>query len=199
MECEGQSGYSVKKVDAIIDQLIRMKFSEITAASESEILSSQHEMDIELAKSKYEMAKAHLLNKQKELDDYKSETLKAIRGESRMSVDLLNTMVADTEAQIKDAGSTLDAADQELKALLETSENRKREYDRLLSWADLYDKSSFAAKKMIVSQFIKAVRVGRDYNIEVDFNVSFDEFQSYCGVKSNESVKAEDAALVRTA
>ena len=198
-ECEGQSGYSVKKVDAIVDQLIRMKFSEITAASESEILCGQHEKDIELAKSKYEMAKTHLLNKQKELGDYKSETLKVIRGESRMSVDLLNTMVTETEAQIKAAQSTLDTADLELKTLLDTSENRKREYDRLLSWADLYDKSSFAAKKMIVSQFIKAVRVGRDYNIEVDFNVSFDEFQSYCGVKAKESVEAEDTALVRTA
>ena len=52
---------------------------------------------------------------------------------------------------------------------------------------------------MIVSQFIKAVRVGRDYNIEVDFNVSFDEFQSYCGVKSKESVEAEDTVLVCTA
>jgi septal ring factor EnvC (AmiA/AmiB activator) len=176
-----------------------MKFSEITAASESEILSGQHEKDIELAKSKYEMAKAHLLSKQKELDDYKSETLKVIRGESRMNVDLLNTLVAETEAQIKEAQAALDAADAELKELLETSENRKREYDRLLSWADLYDKSSFAAKKMIVSQFIKAVRVGRDYNIEVDFNVSFDEFQSFCGVKSKESVETEDTAFVRTA
>ncbi|MDD4715624.1 MAG: recombinase zinc beta ribbon domain-containing protein [Oscillospiraceae bacterium] len=67
-ECEGQSGYSVQKVDGIVDQLIRMKFSEIAAASESEILSSQHEKDIELARSKYEMAKKHLLDKQKELD-----------------------------------------------------------------------------------------------------------------------------------
>ena len=52
---------------------------------------------------------------------------------------------------------------------------------------------------MIVSQFIKAVRVGRDYNIEVDFNVSFDEFQSYCGVKSTESIETEDTAIIRTA
>jgi hypothetical protein len=148
-----------------------MKFSEITAASESGILSGQHEKDIELAKSKYEMAKTHLLN----------------------------TMVAETKAQIKATKSTLDTTNLELKTLLETSENRKREYDWLLSWADLYDKSSFAAMKMIVSQFIKAVRVGRDYNIEVDFNVSFDEFQSYCGVKAKESVEAEDTAIIRTA
>lgn len=60
----------------------------------------------------------------------------------------------------------------------------RREYDRLLSWADLYENSTFEAKKMIVSQFIKAVRVGKDYTIEVDFNVTFEKFQSYCSVKS---------------
>ena len=179
-ECDGQSGYSVNKIDAIVDQLIRMKFSEITAASEYEILSGQREKDIELARSKYEMAKTHLLDKQKELDDYKGETLKVIRGQSKLSIDLLNTLIAETEAQIKEAQLNADTVDAELRELLETSEGLKREYDRLLSWADLYDKSSFEAKKMIVSQFIQAVRIGQDYNIEIDFNVSFEEFQSFC-------------------
>jgi len=32
-------------------------------------------------------------------------------------------------------------------------------------------------KKMIIAQFVKAVRVKRDYEIEVEFNVAFDEFQ----------------------
>lgn len=178
-ECDGQSGYSVQKVDGIVDQLIRMKFSEIAAASESEILSSQHEKDIELAKSKCEMAKKHLLDKQKELDDYKAETLKVIRGQSKLSSDLLNTLVAEAESQIQEAQASADTAEAELQKLLETSEGLKREYDQLLSWAELYDKSSFEAKKMIVSQFIRSVRVGRDYNIEVDFNVSFEELQSY--------------------
>lgn len=193
-ECDGQSGYSVNKVDTIVEQLIRIKFSEITAASESEILSDQHKKDIELAKSKYEMAKAHLLDKQKELDDYKGETLKVIRGQSKMSIDLLNTLVAETEVQIKEAQTALGSAGTELKELLETSEGLKREYDRLLSWADLYDKSSFEAKKMIVSQFIKAVRIDRDYNIEVDFNVSFEEFQSYCAKNScSEDMQAPES------
>ena len=179
-ECGGQSGYSVKKVDSIVDQLVRMKFSEIAAASESEILSTQHEKDVELAKSKSEMAKKYLLDKQKEFDDYKSETLKVIRGQSKLSIDLLNTLVAEAESQIQEAHTNADTAEAELQELLETSEGLKREYDQLLSWADLYDKSSLEAKKMIVAQFIKAVRVGRDYNIEVDFNVSFEELQSFC-------------------
>ena len=62
-ECDGQSGYSVKKVDAIVDQLIRMKFSEITVVSESEILTCQHEKGIELVRTKFEMAKTYLQEK----------------------------------------------------------------------------------------------------------------------------------------
>ena len=70
----------------------------------------------------------------------------------------------------------------------------KREYDRLLSWADLYYKSSFEAKKVIVSQFIRFVRVGRGFNNEVDFNVSFDELQSYSTSNSvHENMQASES------
>lgn len=58
--------------------------------------------------------------------------------------------------------------------------NPKLRIDGILKTSDLYRESSFEAKKMIVSQFVKTVRVGRDYNIEVEFNVSFEDFQQYC-------------------
>ncbi|MEG1010739.1 MAG: hypothetical protein RSE54_02675 [Ruthenibacterium sp.] len=73
----------------------------------------------------------------------------------------------------------MEAAEQSHTELCESAQKLHKEYNRLLTWADLYDKSTFEAKKMIVAQFVKAVRVGRDYNIEIDFNVSFEEFQSY--------------------
>ena len=31
---------------------------------------------------------------------------------------------------------------------------------------------------MFIAQFIKSVRVSRDYSIEIEFNVSFDEFRN---------------------
>ena len=72
-------------------------------------------------------------------------------------------------------------------SLLASAENLRQEYDRLLTWADLFDTCSFEAKKMIVAQFVKAVRVSRDYNSEIDFNVSFEEFQNF-SVKNGEPV-----------
>ena len=44
---------------------------------------------------------------------------------------------------------------------------------------EIYDTCSFASKKMFVSQFVKSVRVYRDYDLEIEFNVSFDEFKEF--------------------
>ena len=41
-----------------------------------------------------------------------------------------------------------------------------------------YDRCSFETKKMFVSKFIKSVRVFRDYRLEIDFNVSYEEFRN---------------------
>ena len=47
-----------------------------------------------------------------------------------------------------------------------------------MGWAEMYDNCTFEAKKMIVAQFVKAVHVRRDYEIDIEFNVSFEEFQA---------------------
>lgn len=58
------------------------------------------------------------------------------------------------------------------------AEQVRTEYAQLMDWAELYDNCSFEAKKMIVAQFVKAVHVKRGYEISIEFNVSFDEFQT---------------------
>ena len=70
-------------------------------------------------------------------------------------------------------------ANDELNELIAGAQNLRDEYHRILSWADLYDKCSFDAKKMIVCQFIKAVHVGRGYQLSVDLNVSFEALRSF--------------------
>lgn len=180
-ECDGQSGYGVPKLDAIVEEVIRMKFSQLKAVSKSELIEKRHEQEIELAKAKHDMASADYQNKAKELEDIRAETIKVIRGQSKLNPDLLNSLVEEADAQVQTAAAVLEQASEELERCLESSENVQNEYNQILSWADLYDESSFEAKKMIVSQFIKAVRVKRDYEIEIDFNISFEDFQSFRG------------------
>ena len=47
-----------------------------------------------------------------------------------------------------------------------------RQYNDVLTWADMYADSAIEVKKMIVSQLISAVRVSADYKIEIDFKIS---------------------------
>lgn len=94
-----------------------------------------------------------------------------------MNVDLLNELIDKAQADVEALSQAAEAARQELERRTADMETEQQEYDKLKTWADLYDNCNFAAKKMIVSQFIKSVRVYRDYTLEVEFNVSFEQFQ----------------------
>lgn len=74
-ECDGQSGYGVKKLDGIVDQIVRYQLSRISAASSAEIVAQQNEKAIELAKARYNVTTTQFADKQKELADYHAETI----------------------------------------------------------------------------------------------------------------------------
>lgn len=135
------------------------------------------QLHVELARARCNMAEMQLSEKRRELEDYRNETIKVIRGESRLNVDLLNELIDKAQANVETLSQTAETARQELESRTADMETEQQEYDKLKTWADLYDNCNFAAKKMIVSQFIKSVRVYRDYTLEVEFNVSFEQFQ----------------------
>ena len=185
-KCNGQSGYGVPKLDAIMDEVIRYQLGRIKMSSESWVIADQHEKAIELARARLKIAEMQLAEKAKELTDYQAETIRVIRGESRLSADLLSELVDKTKGEITELSSAVEAARQELNERMSSAQQEQQEFEKLQSWADLYDNCTFAAKKMIVSQFIKAVYVYRDYTIEVEFNVSFDEFKDLSANCTNE-------------
>ena len=185
-KCNGQSGYGVPKLDAIMDEVIRYQLGRIRVSSEKRVIAEQHEKSVELARARLRIAELQLTEKAKELSDYQAETIRVIRGESRLSSDLLNELVDKAKGEITELSAAVEAAKQELNERMSNAHQEQMEFEKLQSWADLYDNCTFAAKKMIVSQFIKAVYVYRDYTIEVEFNVSFDEFKAFSANCSNE-------------
>ncbi len=176
-ECDGQSGYGMTKLDGIVDQVIRVQLSQITAAAQSDVLQKQHERELHAAKQYVDKLKSALAEKESALKDYRAETIKVIRGTSKLSIDLLNSLIEETQTEIQAAEAQIAEAEHAHATLVDSSKELKQEYNKLLTWADLYDQSTFEAKKMIAAQLIKSVHVGRAYNIEIVFNVSFQEFQ----------------------
>jgi len=43
-----------------------------------------------------------------------------------------------------------------------------KQFDNIKTWSDMYDECNMETKKMILAHIMKAVRVKRDYEIEID-------------------------------
>ena len=72
----------------------------------------------------------------------------------------------------------MQTAEMKLRDIVSGAEQDEQEYAQLINWAGLYDKCSFESRKMIVAQFVKAAHVKRGYEVDIEFNVSFEEFQT---------------------
>ena len=177
-ECDGQSGYGVEKLDKLVDQIIRIQLGRIQNAPSQELIAKQQAQEVELVKSRLSLLNEQYRQKQREYQDLRAETIKVIQGTSRLNADLLNSLVSETAEQIKQLAAQIQSTTAELEETVQTASQVLREYDQLISWAEMYDHCTFEAKKMIVAKFVKAVRVRRDYEIDIEFNVSFEEFQA---------------------
>ncbi len=190
-ECDGQSGYGVTKLDDIVNKIVRMQFERIKSEPPQDLIQRQSAKEIELAKAKLKLAQEQLHQKQEEYETLRAETVKVLQGKSRLNVDLLNSLVDETKEAIGSLDTQVQAAQEELENRIASTEIVRQEYAQLVSWADMYDKCTFEAKKMILAQFIKAIYVRRDYEIEIEFNVSFEEFHNLYLAKSETAIISE--------
>lgn len=145
----------------------------------SDVLECRHKKEIRAAKTAVDGAKRKVASLSKDLEAYRSETIKVIRGESKLTAELLNSLIEETGRKLALAESDLQAANAQYQSVTSTSKQTEKEYARLLTWADIYERCTFAEKKMIVANLIKKVTVGRDYKIEIEFNFTYDEFQKF--------------------
>jgi hypothetical protein len=57
----------------------------------------------------------------------------------------------------------------------QTKAAMSEQFENIQTWADMYDTCDTETKKMILSRICGAVRVSRDYNIEIDLTMTCDQ------------------------
>lgn len=176
-ECAGQSVYVASRVDSIVDEILRLKFSEIKAASRAEVLKQQNDRDCKAAQHRLEQAEKKLRQHERDKKDFQDEVLKVIRGESKLNMDFLSSAIEQTERELEEAKLAAESARQQLADIEKLAQQRKDELNEIITWADVYGGATLERKKMIVYQLIKKVTVGRGYQVSVEFNITFDELQ----------------------
>ena len=175
-DCQGQTGYAANRLDGVIDGVIHHIFENMRSIPKSEVVSSGLKALQEEQESRYKTAQRDYLKTAADLAELKSEVIKAIRGESKFSSELLNELITQTEKSLAETEANRDAVKQELSECQYRIEEMQDRYDEVISWTELYDTADFAAKKMIVANLINRIDVGTDYQIHIDLNIDLTHF-----------------------
>ena len=175
-QCDGQSTYQADRVDNLVRQIIHRIFSCMDGAPEEEKLrlllkkqmagnyAMQQKLRYELGKSEEQLAKLQL------------EIGKTLTGDSLYSPEDLTQAIKVLKARITEATT-------QLQELQEEEETRKRgvemitpAYNQFKSWAEEFDQAPMEQKKMIACQLFRRIEVGRDYVINVELNMTYQQF-----------------------
>ena len=102
-------------------------------------------------------------------DEYRTQT---VRFRSYLLPVLLTLLNWSAQTNLADS-------EKKLKEIEKQNQKAERNCSDLFTWASTYKGASFERRQAILKQFIKEVRVGRDYNIEIVLNVPLDEFEEF--------------------
>ena len=180
-DCDGQSGYGVSKLDSIVEEVVRQIFAQFREVSRKKLLESVKTNDAARIQKKIQK---DLEAKQKELDDLKAETILVIRGVSALDKELLGTLVAEAKDALEPLEKQLVQAQEEYEEATKTAKRSNYICNELLTWADVYDTADHDERRAILQQFIKEIRVRKDYEISITLNASFNQVEQLKAVST---------------
>lgn len=175
-ECDGQTGYTAKKLDGMVNEIVKGIFEQIKDMPADDLLfSRQCEIETE-CRGELLRAKSGLKAATAEVEEYEAETLKVIRGTSRLDSVLLSKLYNEAKERAETAQSAVSHLEHELEHLCQRNEKMQQEYADILSWSELCERSELDVKKMILCHLIKAIRVSRDYRLEIELTLACEQF-----------------------
>lgn len=175
-ECDGQTGYTMKKLDSIVEKLIKQVFSKMKIISKNEVVSESYEKECQIKKNRLMSLQTEIFEEQRRLDLLRNEVIKCLEGKSNFTSEVLSSLIVNKEKSIFERRAIIDELTTDLQHEEESKKQTGERFDRIISWAELYDNASIEAKKMIVNSMITRIDVFRGYKLKVEFAFDIRQF-----------------------
>ena len=114
----------------------------------------------------------------------KAETILVIRGVSALDKELLGTLVAEAKDALETLEKQLVQAQEEYEEATKTAKRSNYICNELFTWADVYNTANHDERRAILQQFIKEIRVRKDYEISITLNASFNQVEQLKAVST---------------
>lgn len=174
--CGGQTGYTKHILDGMINDIVHDIFRKVKSLSKAEILSTSHSARVSEYKATAKRAQREYQKAEKELQGLKQEVVKAVTGNSAFPVELLSTLVQETEQKCTALKSAYEAVQHDAEQSEIIMQELQVKYNQLIDWSNIYDAANVETQKMIVAQLIERVDVFRGYELKIKFAISVEQF-----------------------
>ena len=175
---------SASLVYSIVEEVVRQIFAQFREVSRKKLLESVKTNDAARIQKKVKKIQKDLESKQKELDDLKAETILVIRGVSALDKELLGILVAEAREALETLEKQLVQAQEEYEEATKTAKRSNYICNGLFTWTDVYDTANHDERRAILQQFIKEIRVRKDYEISITLNASFNQVEQLKAVST---------------
>ena len=116
---DGQSIYMQKKLDSIVESVVKEIFERIKGVPKSAVISSRYKEELTIRKTNLKRHQSEYAKEIEKLNKLRAEVVKSIQGESAFSQTMLAGLVEESEARVQSLKERCDEAQREV----ESSEN----------------------------------------------------------------------------
>ena len=176
LECDGQTGYTMHILDGMVEDILHQVFRKMQAVSDELIVGTAFEKQMTLLQADLQRVKAENAAVNREYDSLKTEIMKAVQGKSLLPADVLSEMADELREKLMATSRRITELNEELADGNARMEDLRAEYQHIVSWSEIFDKSDRATQKMICAYIIKRVTVRRDYQLDIEFNINVQQF-----------------------
>lgn len=174
--CCGQSGYSMEKLDKVVEKVVKEVFNRFKGVSKSELIRTRYESELQARKAnltKLRAERAAACEKHKKLRD---EVVKAVMGESAFSKEMLAGLAEEAAEKVRELEAEVGRAERAIAEEQQLVKELDASYDEIVSWAELFDSATIEQKKMIVNAMCRRVDVFRGYDVHIELSLSIRQF-----------------------
>ena len=176
--CDGQSAYVAHKIDGAVLATLKDYLSKIKSTPKDIALEKRYKSEISEYKRKQTKLEKEIEKLKRQVVELSAEIGRSLLGESRFTPDMLSTSIDNTNDLLHKKETELE----DIKYKLANQQNAMGKldfyYSQFRTWADEFDNSTMEQKKMIACQLIKEVKVSRGYELEIVFDLNYEQFLS---------------------
>ena len=184
-DCDGQALYLADRVDGIVLEVVRELFASIRCAPRDKLLEQKIRQEYQDKRKQKTAMEKRLQDCEHALERYEAEVLRCLDGESGFTQEMLARLIAKAEAELRAARQEYAKVLQEAEDDRELAQKIKECYRQFCGWAEEFELAPLARKRMILSELLEKVEVGKGYQVTVHVKLTYKQFLELCQTEEN--------------